>query len=258
MQSHKTPCILLSIVGVLLFIACKKDNHDATPPPVPKIPLIKTVFAMAGSDSDLRTYSYDAQSRVTKIVYSLYGTGRYAYTDTGIVYTFYNLNDSLTSTTVYKQDAHGKAISFLESTSPSDIFTSTFNSDGQLSTSTEVRTLTGQPVRTWATTFHYTNKNLDSSIEVYTYNGTSNASPTYYDDYYTDKISTIGNDNYGQGWLGSGSKNPVKAARDIGTSGGGVYPETTYQYEYDSVGRITKQMHFWGSSQFAPIYFTYY
>jgi len=93
MQVHKTPCILLSIAGLILFIACKKDNHDA--PHHPNVPLIRTVFAMAGSDSDLRTYSYDVQGRVTKIVYRLYGTGYYAYTDTGIVNTFYNLKDSL-------------------------------------------------------------------------------------------------------------------------------------------------------------------
>lgn len=255
MQVHKTPCILVSIAGLLLFMACKKDNHDASSHP--KVPLIRTVFAMAGSDSDLRTYSYDVQGRVTKIVYRLYGTGYYAYTDTGVVNTFYNLKDSLTGTTVYKLNASGRAISFYESYSPSDAFSSTFNANGQLSTTTEVRTLTGQPVRTWVTSYTYTGRNLDSSIEVYSYNGTSNSSAMYYDEYYTDKTSTIGNDNYGQSWLGGNSANPVKAARDIGSSGG-VYPETTYQYEYDSLGRITKQMHFWGSSQFTPIYFTYY
>jgi hypothetical protein len=79
-----------------------------------------------------------------------------------------------------------------------------------------------------------------------------------YDEYFTDVINTQGNENYGMSFLGAGFKNPVKTARDIGSTSTGEYPQTTYLYEYDEDNRIIKQERFLGASAFTPVNYTYY
>jgi len=251
MQLRNNPLIPL-FIGFLLMAACKKDDQKApSPPPIPKI---RTV----SSGNDLRTYTYDSKGRVTRIVYSLYGRDEYAYSGSTVTRKFYDLADTVTSVMVYILDANGRATGYTSPSSTSDVITYTYNADGQLSTGNTHRTLAGEPERNWHYTYHYTNKNLDSIVITYTDGGSPTASYTYYDEYYTDKVSTIGNDNYGLSFLGAGSRNPPKVARDIGHDSQGNYPQTTYQYEYDSLNRITQQLHYWGSSSFPPVSFTYY
>ena len=252
MQLRQSPLILLSIGLTLLVASCKKDDQKATSPP--SIPKIRTV----SSGNDLRTYTYDSKGRVSRIVYSLYGRDEYSYSGNTVTRKFYDLADTITSAMVYTLDANGRVAGITSSPSSNDVNAYSYNGDGQLSAYNITRTIPGDPVRIWNYVYHYTSKNLDSIVTTYTDGGGPAFSYTYYDEYYTDKISTIGNDNYGLSFLGSGSKNPVKTARDIGHDSQGYYPQTTYQYEYDSLNRITKQLHHWGSSSFAPISFTYY
>ena len=251
MQLRHNPLIPL-FIGFLLLAACKKDDQKAPSPP--SIPKIRTV----SSGNDLRTYTYDSKGRVTRIVYSLYGRDEYAYSGSTVTRKFYDLADTVASTMIYTLDANGRATGYTSPASTYDVITYSYNGDGQLSAYHITRTIVAEPVRNWDYAYHYTNRNLDSIVITYTDGGSPAVSYEYYDEYYTDKISTIGNDNYGQSFLGSGSKNPVKAARDIGHDSQGNYPQTTYQYEFDSLNRITKQLHYWGTSSFAPISFTYY
>jgi len=240
-------------IGAENEFSCKKDNHN-TPPPPPAIPKIKTEWA----NNDVRTYSYDDKGRVTKIVYSLYGWDEYAYTDTGVVINHYDTTNTWTYKMLYKLDSKGLAILSTSTTSTSDTSTYAYTTDGYCLTKTVTRTLTAQPLRSWAYHYFYTNNNLDSIIETYTQGASSNSIGTYYDSYFTDKTNTIGNDNFGQSFLGKSSKNPFNAARDIGHTNDGTYPQTNYVYEYDSLSRIIKQTEHEGNSSFTTLNFTYY
>jgi hypothetical protein len=188
----------------------------------------------------------------------LYGKYVYNYTDTGIVINYYDTTSAFKGKTVYKLGANGRAISSYSSYS-SDQSSYTYNSAGQLAISSSVRTLPGQPTRRWDYSYYYTNSNLDSEIVSYNDGFTTTVSAyAYYDEYYTDKLNTLGNDNYGQAFLGVSSKNPAKVARDIGHDSYGNYPQTNYSFEYDAKNQITKQLHTWGTSSLTPISFTYY
>ena len=252
MQSSCTQLTLFPFALVLLLASCKKDHTEPPPPPVSKV---KTIAA----GNDTRTYSYDSKGRVSEILLALYGKYEYAYADTGIVISFYDTTGAYKGKQVYKLGSKGLAVSTYSSFSTSDQTTYTYTPSGQLSTASTVRTLTGQPTRRWDYFYYYTNNNLDSELISYNNGSTvTNSVYAYYDQYYTDKTNTLGNANYGQAFLGASSKNPVSAARDIGSDSQGNMPQTNYSYEYDAQGNITKVLHTWGSSSFAPISYTYY
>jgi len=254
MKTSNRLFLLLPCIGLLLAISCKKEDHSPTPPPV-VVPKVKTVTA----GNDIRNFFYDSKGRVIKIGYALYGRGEYAYTDTGIVVSFYDTLNQFQYKQVYKIGADGRALGYINPALFNDQLSYTYTSGGQLLTGTELRTLPGQPVYRWQTQYYYTNSNLDSSIVTLTADGSfGGGSALYYDSYYTDKPNTLGNDNYGQAFLGVSSKNPVKDARDIGHDNLGNYPATNYVYEYDSLNRITKSTEYEGNSGFAPIMYTYY
>lgn len=255
MQIHKPWYLLLFSFSFLLFVSCNKKSDKQSQPSFPSVPKIKTIQA----NNDLRTYTYDDKGRVIKIVYSLYGRDEYAYTDTGIVINSYDTSNAYKGTEVYKLDGQGRAIQYTESYSPEDVVTFTYNGTGEVLSKVTTRTIPGDPLRIWNTQYYYTSNNLDSIITKFTEGGIpSGSSAEYYDEYFAGITSTITNYNYGQYYLGAQTKGPIKTARDIGETGTGEYPTTTYDYEYDPQGRITVQHHHWNTSSFPDINFTYY
>lgn len=56
--------------------------------------------------------------------------------------------------------------------------------------------------------------------------------------YFKDRVNTIGNENFGQGFLGASGRHPV--SKQISSNHNGTY-EQTYTYEYEN-GRIIKKM----------------
>jgi hypothetical protein len=238
-------------VVVSLFASCKKSEDAPPPPPAPRI---KTVTA----GTDVRTFFYDSKGRVTQIVLDQYGKQEFAYADTGVTISSYDLTGALQGKTFYKTGANGLAISATSTFSPSDKIDFSYNAAGQLLTSNVTRTLASQPTRHWDYYYYYSNSNLDSLKVTFSEGSSSNSIMTYYDAYYTDKLNTLGNENYGQPFLGASSKNIIKVARDIGSDNQGNMPSCDYKYEYDATGRITKQMKYEGTSAFMPLSFTYY
>jgi len=253
MQSRCTQLTLLLFVLISL-VACKKD-HTPPAPPAPPVVKVKTIAA----GTVLNTYFYDNKGRVARIEFDGYGKTEYIYADTGIVVSFYDTTGAFKGKEVYKLGANGLAVSSYNSNTTTDQYVYTYTSSGQLSTSSTIRTLAGPLIRRWDYSYYYTNNNLDSTLVSYT-NGSSVTKSVYayYDEYYTDKTNTTGNDNLGQAFRGASSKNPVKAARDIGMDSQGNMPQTNYSYEYDVQGNITKVLHVWGSSPFTPVIYTYY
>jgi YD repeat-containing protein len=255
MQIRKPWFLLLSCFTLLFFISCNKKSDKQSGPSYPNVPKIKTESA----NNDLRTFSYDNMGRLTKIVYSLYGRDEYSYTDTGVVINSYDTTNTYKGKQVYKLDGLGRAIQYTESYSPEDVVTYTYNGSGEVLSKVTTRTIPGDPLRVWNTQYYYTASNLDSVITNFTEGGVpSGTSALYYDEYFTGITSTITNYNFGQYFLGVQTKGPIKTARDIGETGSGDYPTTTYDYDYDPQGRITVQHHHWNTSSFPDLSFTYY
>ncbi|MDP4148217.1 MAG: hypothetical protein Q8927_08870 [Bacteroidota bacterium] len=250
-----TPVILLLFCALLTYSACKKDNHQPPPPPVPKV---KTVSWL----NYVYTYTYDNQGRQIRADYNAAGQKTYAtytYNDTAVISNYFDTAGKMTYQTIYKLGANGMVAAFYQAGATNDQTVIDYTPQKQLHSKTETRILPGDPNRIWSSLYYYTGANLDSIVETYNQNPPgSPATYTYYDAYYTDQINTVGNANYGQAWLGSSSANPVKLARDIGHDGTGNYPQTSYTYDYDSLGRIVKQYHMWGSSSFPAVSYTYY
>lgn len=215
-------------------MACKKDGHG----PAAAGARIKSITSDGGS----QTYTYDSRGRASKIIVSSYGKIEYTYTDTGIVLKSYDEHDSLWAVGFYKLDAHGRAISYTESDEPYNKFFFSYNADGQQSTFIIVDNTPGRPKDSAAFNYYYANRNLDSMVRVDKNGSVVTRTVEYYDEYYTDKINTTGNENTGAAWLGSSSRNPLKTARDLGKDANGHYPQSTFAYEYDAQGRITREV----------------
>ncbi|HMH20174.1 MAG TPA: hypothetical protein VK563_00290 [Puia sp.] len=255
MQLHSRHSIALPFIFIFMIYSCKKDAHPPTDPPGPPAPKVKTIIA----GNDIRTYTYDSKGRVSQIVLDHYGRYDYAYTDTSVGISFYDTTQVFTGKEVYKLNTKGLATSSSNTYLTSDLNLYTYTSAGQLLTFTTIRTLSNQPAIRWDYTYFYTNNNLDS-VKFSLDDGSSvtTGAKYYYDAYFTDVTNTLGNVNYGQAFLGLSSKNPVKLARDIGHDNTGDYPQTSYNYEYDTQNRITKSQEIWGTSSFTPVAYTWY
>lgn len=211
---------------------------------------------MSISDGDTIRYSYDSKGRVVKIENSRFGPAVYVYSDTAIVCNNYDLKDSLEYVQVYKLDANGRAISMKETDDPYQDNSFSYTTGGQLSTYTNVNKEPGMPQDTWTENYSYRNGNLDSIVRTDRKGNMVNSTVDYYDEFYMDRVNTIGNDNMGLGWKGSSSKNPVKMVRIGGNAGSHV--ASTYQYTFDSLGRIISQREIQTGINFPAVNFIYY
>jgi YD repeat-containing protein len=103
-------------------------------------------------------------------------------------------------------------------------------------------------------TYEYQNGNLISSIATDT-SGSKIATNTY--QYYTDQTNTIGDDNIGEGFVGSSSKNPLKSEMSQLVNLPPVY--YYYSYYYDEKGRIKIKVGYKDSGEMTDsISYTYY
>jgi len=252
MQFRKRSFLLIPVTSLFLLAGCKKDEQKIPPPVIPKV---KTLT----KDNNVQTYSYDSKGRVTKVDYGPNRRDEYAYTDTSVVYNSYDAQNILQLTTNYKLNDRGFAISSTSNSPFTESTTFAYASDAQPLTNVLTRTIQNGPVIKFTTQSYYTNSILDSIVGIMTtdnlFSGSSNY---YYDEYFTDKINTVGNVNLGQQWLGLSSKHPVKTARDIGHDNNWFYTQTTYTYEYDSLNRITVVHHYNGTDEYPPTSYTYY
>lgn len=237
------------------YMACKKDGHGV---PAASVPRVRTLTTTNGSSVEVKTYSYDNKGRLVLVESSLHGKDMYFYTDTGIIRKMYNQNDTLVYAAVYTLNSRGLTTGYTIKGNTYDNYTSTYNADGQLSDFSDVQTVPGQPKDVWSYHCYYSNGNMDSIVYTDRYDTVVRRDADYYDAYFTDVANTVGNDNFGLGWMGHSSKNPVKVARDLGLDGSGHRLQATFEYQYDSLGRITRQTRIRTGATYPTYSYTYY
>jgi hypothetical protein len=100
--------------------------------------------------------------------------------------------------------------------------------------------------------FFYSNGNCDSSR--FDQNGQWNM--TIIKTYYTDRLNVFGNEVFGNEYYGKGNTNMLRS-ETVMYPGGSPDPCTNFTYEYDGLGRVTKETACKGNNINSGIY-TYY
>lgn len=240
----KTNLLKLTIILVVIFSGCKKDEgsqQTVIPPPISYIKSIN-VYDTTGILRIIQTLEYDTLHRLKKLTDLELGTNpdsilltfTFNYSEvrvfiketisTGPNYSFtitYYLNSSgLPDSSIYVSLA-----------SPTDStyqrYAYTYNSDDQLAT----RGLKNADSITGTFIYHYLNRNVDYSNAVPSH---QNSKTMYF--YSLEHFNTIGNENAGMGFLGKSCLNPLIRARYDGMT----VDMANYTYEYDQLNRISK------------------
>lgn len=229
--------------AAVLFTACQKDgnngNNNSNPKPdsTSKVYLIKSYTNDA--DGEVFSYTYDNKNRVVKEVRSLDDILEYAYNDTSVIETRFDLNGNFTEKNEYRLDTNGLAKSGKHKTY-TEFYT--YNSARQNTrTYSESYDANGKVTNTYDTKNYYTNGNLDSTITTF-FNGVNSTTypEEYYDSYYTDKPNILDYANVGSAWFGKGNKNLPKSGRSPSSVPGLPMQSFNLTYQYDSLGRISK------------------
>ena len=210
---------------LLLATACKKssDNKNTGPGAI----LVKSATYTIGPATSHFELEYDNKGRV---ILEKVGGKQYlklVYNGNTITWTQYNSNGSLADSSIITLDASGLATSRKSWAANGSIAAATYQyNNGYLFKSTIVA---GGSTNT--TTYYRYAGNLDSTK--------SSNGDTYIYEYYTDKKSTLENENNGLAFLGKGNGHPVKKET---YKSGNTTSIVTHGYEYDSQGRIIKRI----------------
>ena len=259
--------IAIAFVSSLFFSSCSKDKYD---PVTPSVPLIATSMSYDkdGVLDEMITLQYDKERRLTKMIYN---DGSYDLLEySGSTVTLKNYEDEkLDYVAVAKLNNQGLCISI---SSDNEYYSSTIEYDingyRRLSMSesatriyTERRTITdGNYGIINSENNPKTNKSATlRELDIFPRSGflnffrrkymskTSLKSTADYNEkteyqFYTGKTNTIEDENYGVSFNGKQNKNPIKQETRTYYWDGSTTETTTYTYEYDTKGRITKQI----------------
>jgi len=245
----------LSIIIIVIFSSCKKENDNQQQPINLLASHIKsvTVSDTSGRVLLINTYYYDTGNRLITISDTLYsypsGTTIFNYTfeyytSIVILKRTNSIDNQIDEKIIYNLNSSGLAtssvmIDFINSNDSTIQVTDTYqyNSDGYLIT--RISSLPGgAPV---TASFRYLNKNIES-ITVSSTSANSKQKEIY--SYSTDHINTIGNLNCGVLFLGNSSYNPMIKAMDSTN-----YELANYNYNYDMNKRISRLVINGNSSQ---------
>lgn len=233
-------------VAILLLASCKKTDVVQVTEIVPKI---KT-FKISNGTTVLNSvaYEYDNYGRVATLTYANGNSIKYGYS-TNVVTT-----ESFTSAgvsdgkTTFNLNADGLAIKYFNNAAPATVTHFIYNTAKQLLTE-----ITENGVENTYQLYHTYNPDgnriADSIV-----NGQISTTKKF--TYYTDKISTVENPNYGFSMYGLPNKNcPKQTSLKVSTSN---YKNTDYNMpEADAQGRITKQTYTSQGVTYTNLY-TYY
>lgn len=273
MKKHlNTSLIIITItfVGSLFFSSCSKDSNDSA---TTSVPLLASTSSY-GSDGVLdyvESYQYDKQGRITKMTDSdgsYYSTMEYSgstiiikdYTDgksdgtstgklnnKGLCTSVSSEGDNYLDTYEYDSNGYRKS-SIYESDSWVHTETYTVSGGNYVTIISEDLTKTTKSATTKEID-HFKKSALFTNLKVrFTPKSRLKSAATDYTDktdyqFYTDKTNTIDYENMGISFLGKQNKNPVKQETNTSIYGSDTNSHTTtYTYEYDNKGRITKQI----------------
>ncbi|MFT3843822.1 MAG: hypothetical protein QM725_02125 [Lacibacter sp.] len=238
--------LIAALILISLFFSCKKKQED-TP-----YNLLAGKVKQVTDDNNRRTiYTYDNKGRLLKF-FQVNATG-----DTSYVVSHEYSGNSLTrterySTTdsrvyTYQLNEKGAAVSKTVASNPSVLYNFKYNSNGQL---TEQKMTNGSNVETY--TYFYSNSQCDSMRLERSWYTAGNYELTVYE-YYTDETDNR-NEHliYFQQFLGKPANlKPLRSLKE-GThrdaTGNSFYTPNSYTYEYDSNGKIMREIEYFRGS----------
>lgn len=202
--------ILSTALIMLAFTACKKDSNPT--PATQPVSLIKTVTSSTnGAAATSNTYEYNADKTINKTKYDDGGYCNFIYSGQTVVADCYDKNGIATVKFNYNLNGAGLLSTLTLSTSASTIYYYDFNNAKQLVHATAKN----NGVLQSEYFYKYNsdgNKITDSLIS-------SNGTAINHYTYYTNKVSTTEQRNYGQPFYGVGNKNCVENTTLISTGG---------------------------------------
>ena len=232
----------IGIVAAITLLSCKKKQEDA-----PYNPLTGKVKQVTDDNNRKTIYTYDDKGRLLNF-FQIYSTG-----DTGYVVNHEYSGSSLTRTERYNTsdirvytfqlNAEGMAVSKTVASNPSALYTFKYNSTGQL---IEQKMTNGSNIETY--TYFYSNGQCDSMrLERSWYTAGTYEISVY--EYYPDKADNRNQHlTYFQQFLGRPASVKTLKSFKEGThrdaTGNSFYTPTTYSYEYDTKGRIVKELEY--------------
>ena len=217
--------------------------------PVTVVPKIKTFTLMNGTTIiNGATINYDNMGRRIKQTTLSGSWFDFTFSGSSMIAELFNTNGASANKSTYILNAYGAAVSYYPNTSPTIVTNLTYNTANQ--PLTQITNNNGTIDRQEYYTYDNAgNRITDSLIQV---SGTTIR--TY--EYYTDKISTISNINFGDYADGAGNKNCLKKVTS--KSPLNVLTATTYSIpEMDAQARVTKQSYTTGGATTDYLY-TYY
>lgn len=220
---------LTAVLIVVSFSACKKEK--TINPPAAVILVKANTTSTNGAAATTNTYEYNADKTINKIKYDDGGYCNFIYAGQTVVADCYDKNGIASVKFNYNLNSAGLLSTLTLSTSASTIYYYDFNNAKQMVHATSKNNGVLQ------SEFFYKynndgNKITDSTIS-------SNGTAINHYTYYTDKVSTTEQRNYGQPFYGVGNKNCVENTTLIST--GGVTTPSPYGVPVlDAAGRIAQ------------------
>lgn len=267
--------IAIIFVSNLLIMSCNNDNEDPIKPPTPLLSSTSS-YELGGLLQAKETYKYDANGRLTELNMGDDYKVVFEYSPSSVILKEYR-DDVLDITSTYSLNSKSLCDSAIVKDEGTTTFT--YDNNGYLMTSFEE-----YGNSTSSETYIVSNKNYvtitredryissaSSKVQQSNFIGKSaflrtlakrmtpqnnlksaaDFGTTYRTDYqfYTDKTNTIDYENMGIYFFGKQNLNPIK--QEIEVSAEWPADTTTYTYEYDTKGRITKMIFDFGD------YYTY-
>lgn len=220
-------CVILSFFSIIIF-SCKKDKNNYNNNVVPSIPKISTVTYKSGTTSSTNIFSYNSNGTLNILTESDGSYTKYEYAGTKIAVKSYNNSGILTKTDTLTLNSSGLAVNYSSSNSYT---TYEYDVNGYLKKELKYN----YNVLTDSTLY----KILDGNTTTISLNGIQQPY-NYLVEYQflTDKVNTIGNENGGITFLGKQNFNLPQSY----TVSGSMQYSMVYTYEYDSKGRVYKQI----------------
>ena len=225
-------CILSISIAFLLLASCKKTRVEQHAPTV-AIPKVKT-FSISNANTTLNkvAYEYDNAGKIIKLTYANGSSIKYSYAANLVNTESFTPAGIPDGKTTFNLNADGLAIKYFNNAAPATVTHFTYNTSKQLLTE-----ITENGVEPTYQVFHTYNAN-GNKIADSIVNG--QISTTKKIEYFTDKISSTENLNFGINIYGVAVKNcPMKSTLKVSTSS---FIITEYSLpETDDQGRVTRQ-----------------
>ncbi len=255
----KSKLLLLTVIASITLVSCQKESLTSMTPKQPSTTdaLVKTKT----EGNKVETYYYDAQNRVSKIVFSSTTNSDsyyYEYTYNNDMVSEYHSNEALHSF----EETNANGVTKLNCTSNPRLLK--LDNNGflkSIASSCEEKTFTYDEagfmveqnfaVVDYNRKDQYTNDKRNVTAingKGFSYVGGEFGATTTFD-YYTEKCS-IGNKNFGKNFLGKSSENLVKTETQDGKS-------ITYTYSFDAQQRVISKTATSATAQTVTTY-TYY